>query len=144
MKVFMDTNVWIDFILERSSYYNEAASVLSLACDGLFEVCISSLTVVNAYYVCVERAGMDAAIVKSKTLALADIVEICGVGETDIMRAYSEEWTDFEDAVQHASALNAYATCIITRNKADFSLSLIPVYSPKEFLGKIYKNKKDI
>lgn len=137
MKAFIDTNVWIDFILERAPYYEAAACLLSLACDGRVDVCISSLTVVNTHYVCVERAGMNAATVREKTRALSDIVEICNVGEADIMRAYNDDWADFEDSVQHSTALHASATCIVTRNKSDFSHSLIPVFSPREIIDKV-------
>lgn len=32
MKAFIDTNVWIDFILERAPYYEAAACLSSDAC----------------------------------------------------------------------------------------------------------------
>lgn len=137
MKVFLDTNVWIDFLLERRPFYEAAAAVLSLADEGHFDMCISSLTAVNAHYVCCQRAKMSPGVLKHKLSVMADIVDMCDLTAGDIRQAYTMGWSDFEDCVQHNIALRTKADCIVTRNGVDFALSAIAVYTPEAFLQRV-------
>lgn len=134
MTIFLDTNVWIDFLLERKPFYTLAASVLSYADSKSYKLCVSTLTVVNAHYICCERFRMPTAIVISKMEALSDLLTICSVSQEDISQAYSDGWADFEDSVQHNAALRAGASCIVTRNKKDFAQASLPVMTPEEFV----------
>ncbi len=43
----------------------------------------------------------------------------------------------YEDSIQHQSALNAYADCIVTRNKKDFKASSLSVYSVEELFASL-------
>ena len=52
-----------------------------------------------------------------------------------VRKALDSSFTDFEDAMQHFSAMTVEADCIVTRNKKDFSASEIPVYGLDEFLA---------
>jgi hypothetical protein len=45
--------------------------------------------------------------------------------------------TDYEDAVQHAAAQAAGLDAIITRDLKDYKHSILPVYSPADFLALI-------
>ena len=44
---------------------------------------------------------------------------------------------DFEDAVQHASAVAAGLDGIITRNVVDYQMSSLPVFTPLEYISQI-------
>ncbi len=56
--------------------------------------------------------------------------------ETEIQSALSSSLKDFEDAIQHfAAKAEAGVNAIVTRNKADYAASEIPVLSPDEFLA---------
>ena len=45
------------------------------------------------------------------------------------------DWKDYEDAVQHMSAIKVKADCMVTRNKKDFRKSVIPVYTIDELMS---------
>ena len=45
------------------------------------------------------------------------------------------DWKDYEDAVQHMSAIKEKVDCIVTRNKKDFMKSIIPVYTIDELMS---------
>ena len=47
----------------------------------------------------------------------------------------SSNWKDYEDATQNQTALLSNADCIVTRNKKDFSLSSLPVYTANELFA---------
>lgn len=54
-----------------------------------------------------------------------------------VIQAIDSDWKDYEDAVQADSASYADADCIVTRNKKDFALSAIPVYTVDELLTEL-------
>ena len=51
MKVFLDTNILIDFVCKREPFYASAKCVFALASIGQIDMTMSSLSVVNAMYV---------------------------------------------------------------------------------------------
>lgn len=134
MKLFLDTNVWIDFLGERHPYYQAAASLLSLAEEGRCELAVSSLTMVNAHFVCCERGHMPIDVWRGKVSALADLVEVCPVSSSHIHAANTSEWNDYEDCVQYHAAKSNGCDVIVTRNVKDFALSAIEVMQPNDIL----------
>ncbi|MBI4662409.1 MAG: hypothetical protein HY735_26615 [Verrucomicrobia bacterium] len=65
------------------------------------------------------------------------LVRVSAVSESEIQSALSSSFRDFEDAIQHFTAkAEGGVSAIVTRNKADYCASEIPVLSPEEFLTK--------
>ena len=65
------------------------------------------------------------------------LVRVATVGESEIQSALASSFKDFEDSIQHFAAMaEGGISAIVTRNKADYSTSEIPVLSPDEFLAK--------
>ena len=58
MKLFLDTNVLIDFILERQPFYQAAAMIISYAEENKVQICVSSLSLVTTIFICIERCKM--------------------------------------------------------------------------------------
>lgn len=56
MKIFLDTNVLIDFMGERPAYYMQAATIFSLGIDHRCEVAVSALSMVTAIIYAVRGA----------------------------------------------------------------------------------------
>lgn len=134
MKVFIDTNVFLDFIARRGEFYEPAATIVSLAYRDKIDLYVSALSFATASYVLEHHYKME----------LADIIEdfeefitLCGIttiNHETVKLAIDSVFEDFEDAMQHYSALLDGADCIVTRNKQDFEYSRLPVYTPTEFL----------
>lgn len=136
MRVFIDTNVLIDFMAVRQPYYHPAAVLFALAEMGELQLVYSSTTVANSFYILRKAYS-------SKQLAEAfenqkGVVEISGVSSSDVYSALSARWNDGEDSIQCQSALSAKCDCILTRNTKDFELSTIPIMTPEEFLDKYF------
>ncbi len=56
--------------------------------------------------------------------------------DLEIQSSLVSSFNDFEDAIQYYSAKAETGICaIVTRNKADYSASEIPVLSPEEYLA---------
>ena len=120
MKLFLDTNVLIDFILERPKFYPAAATIISFAAEEKVKVCASSMSIVTTNFICVERCDMPLDDFRKKMDFLRDFLEICSVDESDVYHSYDEEWKDFEDGVQYFSAKRCGADYLVTRNTKDF------------------------
>ena len=74
---------------------------------------------------------------------IGDFVKISSVTPVDsqiVDESVSSNFSDFEDAMQYYSALREGADLIITRNKDDYEVALIPVYEPQEYLDLLAKH----
>lgn len=136
MKVFLDTNVLIDFMAERQGY-PAAAVLFELAVNRELELTYSALTVANAFYI-LRKQYTDIMLAEAFEMQQT-VVEICGVSSQDVSMALKDRWTDGEDAIQYHSALSSHADVILTHNAYDFQQSSIVVMTPEDFLDKYFE-----
>lgn len=88
----------------------------------------------NSFYVSRKEIGKELTI--KSILQILEYCQILPVGDSEIRNAFRNGFTDFEDAIQFETALqNPDIQAIITRNKKDYKLSTLPVFSPREFLA---------
>lgn len=132
MKIFLDTNVLVDFCAEREPFYSDAATIIDMGRDKLITIAISSLTLVNIAYVM--RKIKAPSLVNEKIAKIAELCAISSIDRQVIMEALASQAADFEDAIQYFSAMQAEADLIITRDPKGFSPFTLPVMSPSEFL----------
>lgn len=77
---------------------------------------------------------------REKLYEISKFVDVVDLKGMTVVEALNGEWKDYEDAVQFGNARTVYADYIVTRNKKDFALSDIPVYTVEEILEKINPN----
>ena len=51
MKVYLDTNILIDFVCKRVPFYEDAKRLFALGSIGQFDLVTSSLSIVNTIYI---------------------------------------------------------------------------------------------
>ena len=140
-KLFLDANIVVDFLCERSNdFYLPAARLMVKSYNKEIELCCSTLTLATASYF-MEKGKISQTEIFHK---ISDMISICELADVDreiVEQALSSEFTDFEDAMQYFSAKKWGADIIITRNKKDFLNSQLPVYEPMEYLEK-FQNRK--
>lgn len=132
MKIFLDTNVLIDFLAERQPFYFAAASLFDYAKSGELSLSFSSISVANSFFIL--RKFYSSQELSKAFIDLRSYVDICGISSTDVYNALTANWQDGEDCIQYQAALSANCDIIITRNPEDFKKSNIPVMQPEEFL----------
>ena len=132
MRLFLDTNVLIDFMGERPSYYQQAATLFTLCAERKCDIVVSSLSMVTSNFICCERCNIDLSVWTRKASMMKNIIEVAPVDADVIFSSCDSEWNDYEDCVQYKVAKNSVCDVIVTRNIRDFSLSDIPVLSPDE------------
>ena len=131
--VFIDTDVIIDFLVDRKPFSMEAAVLFSLIDQNKLKGFVSSLCFSNLYYI-LRKVGSHKKVIKSLQ-DLSDIVEILEVESGIIKSALLSEFKDFEDAIQYFSSMKfKNIECIITRNIKDYKDSYLPVMTPETFL----------
>ena len=127
MRLLIDTNVLIDLLCEREGY-EQAGHILALSDNPQCALYTSVLSIANLAYIL--RKALYQSLNK-----LSNRLNISPMTQESFERALSLEASDFEDALQYYSALQADCEVIITRNKKDFKFSEIAVCSPDEFLA---------
>lgn len=138
LKVFIDTNIMLDLLSEREPFYTSAAKIASLADTGKIELYVSALSFATSNYI-LSKFEKSIENVKNKLRMFKVISNVCAINETTLEKSLNSDFSDFEDALQHFSALENNYQLIITRNSKDFSTSLIPIMTPDEFLKTIEK-----
>ena len=136
--LFLDTNVLVDLFEKRHSFFNEIAKNFSLAEDNQFKLVASSISFVNAFYILSKKIYKTLVLESLKKYRI--LCEILAIDELVLDKSLFSNFSDFEDAVQYYSAINAKSDILITRNEKKFKNSEIPVMSPKEFLISFVKN----
>lgn len=131
-KLFLDTNIIIDFLANREEY-EPAANILQLGIEGEVELYITGLTVANISYILRTTIGKDR--LKDSLQKLCRFIHIAPITEQEINMAYTTENPDLEDAIQYFAATSVNADIIITRDPKHFKYANIPVMSGREYFG---------
>lgn len=138
MKVFLDTNVVIDFCAKREKFFSSAAKIIDLGISGDIDLAVSSLTFINVAYIM--RKGYDKEVVMDKLDELASLFEITQIDGDTIRQSIEKRSKDFEDCVQCFSAMTANSDLIVTRNVNDFKDLPLPVMTPDDFIDACQKS----
>lgn len=134
-RVLLDINVLIDVLARREPYYAASAAVWAGAESRGIEGFVSANSITTAYYLL--RKVSDRATAKQGIHLTKQVFHIASIDEALIEKALNSSFDDFENAVQHETALRVKATAIITRNVRDFRYSSVSVFTPDAFLDRI-------
>ncbi len=140
-KLFVDSDVVIDFFTDREPHANPASELFELNEQGVIKIFLSAISINNIYYIVRRFLG------HKKTIEviefLTDMTEIVGTTRSEIIQALKNDFSDYENSVQYSSALTIQGLdAIITRNIKDYKNSKIAVMTPLTFLKMIQKNDR--
>jgi predicted nucleic acid-binding protein len=134
MKVLFDTNVILDYLMQREPFYRDSREVILLSAENKLDGIIGAGSIADIYYICRKEYQSTE---KSLNLII-DLLKLVTLVDTkayDISNALTYNMPDFEDAIIAAAALREKADYIITRNAKDYSKSPVPAITPDEFLA---------
>lgn len=132
--VFVDTDVCIDLLSGRQPFNKTAEILFSLADRGKIKIFVSSLSFSNIDYVL--RSQYSTVHSRQIIATFKTLVNVLAVDNKTIDLAIASNFTDFEDAIQHACAIENNLNTLITRNLKDFKKAKMNVISPETFLLK--------
>ena len=134
MKIFLDTNILLDLVLDRTGA-DAARQIVGISKENAWtRLYVSYLSMANIAYVLRKRPAEE---VKDCLTRLYKLVDILPMNDMQLMTAIrSCDCPDFEDALQIMCAEEKGCDVIITSNISHFRpYTDIPVLSPAEFLS---------
>jgi predicted nucleic acid-binding protein len=129
MKYFIDTNIFLDIVLDRKGG-GIATDFVNKCILNKNKIYISWHTLSNLFYIL--EKNLNNQIAKLSVKDILYFANVVTVGHDDAKLALDLDVADFEDALQIVSAKAVDADYIITRNKKDFVNSPIMAILPEE------------
>lgn len=127
VRVLLDTNVVLDWLLDRAPWADEALPLWQARDTGRLIAYIPASVLTDIFYIARRHVGTIAALASvDQTLAL----EVIAVDKAILLRARALPGNDFEDNVVMACAEAERVDFIITRNTDDFQHSPVRAIEP--------------
>lgn len=135
-KVLIDTNVFLDVLLDRQPHFRASAAVWDAIADGKAEGTISAHAVTTVHYLV--AGDRDRATASRAIVTLLRVFNVATVDQIVIQVALGLPSTDFEDAVTAAAAHAAGCDFIVTRDPKGFRGSRVRALSPEAVLPLLF------
>jgi predicted nucleic acid-binding protein len=132
--IFLDTDVILDFLLDRDSFSEASVHLLTLGDMGRISLYSSGLVFSNCYYVLRKISSHGKAI--DALQSLGSFIEFTTLDHQVVLDALHSSFKDFEDALQNASATASGLKVLITRNGKDYKKSNLSVMTPEEYISR--------
>ena len=133
-KILIDTNVLIDYLLEREPFFTDAKEVILSCADGKVKGCIAAHSIPNMFFIL--RKDYNTKERREVLSNLCSIFDVEGIDKTKLLSGLAnEDFSDFEDCLQMECAKSYGADYIVTRNVADYSVSEVKAIEPKDYLN---------
>ena len=132
LSVLVDINIVLDVVERREPFYEESAKILDAVAYEQAIGLLAAHSVTTLFYLINRMQNRTTAV--TAITNLLNSFTVAQVNDEIIRTALAWNWKDFEDAVQMATAVNANADYIVTRNPRDFEHSLVPAIQPVALL----------
>ena len=132
-KMLIDTNVLLDYLLEREPFFEYAKGIMVSCAEGKVKGCIAAHSIPNIFFIL--RKDYNTKERREILSTLCSIFDVEGIDKAKLLFGLAnEDFTDFEDCLQMECAKSYGADYIVTRNVADYSVSEIKAIEPKDYL----------
>ncbi len=132
-KILIDTNVLLDYLLEREPFFENAKEIIMSCTDGKVKGCIAAHSIPNMFFIL--RKDYNAKERREILLNLCKIFDIEGIDEAKLISGLTnEDFSDFEDCLQMECAKSYGADYIVTTNVSDYATSEVKAVTPKDYL----------
>jgi len=137
-KIFLDTNIIIDLLMERSYELDSINEIINLAGKEIVNLYISESVITSIFYILRKEKKIDPLSAFREMCKTMDVIPF----SKDILYYSIEKYKDKEDGILYFLASKAKMDYFITRNVKDFIFLFpsLPVMSPTNFLKEIYFN----
>ncbi|NBC05759.1 MAG: PIN domain-containing protein [Bacteroidetes bacterium] len=132
-KVFVDTNIIVDFLMKREPFDKPAALLFDKAHRGGIEAFVPATVFPFVFYL-LSKSLNSKALAWEAVARFRQLVIVLPVDRQAIDLALASNFKDLEDAVQYQVAKSNAADFFITRNLKDFKKSDIPVLTAESFM----------
>lgn len=139
MILLVDTDILIDFALDRRPHAAAAGELLDALERRQATGFIAWHSVANFYYLVVSKQGASAT--RAFLLDLLRFVQVAPTSTDSVRYAASLPMRDFEDALQVAAAVACGANTIATRNVRDYTRAPVRATTPTILVKELTKQR---
>lgn len=133
-KVFLDTNILLDYILFRNDESLATEFIIDASLDLKVSLYIAAHSLTDIFYVL--RKEFPVAERKQVISLLCSICNVVSISSDNITKAIDSGWTDdFEDALQIQCAVESDCDYFVTRDLELFKGSPVPAVLPHELVS---------
>jgi predicted nucleic acid-binding protein len=142
VRVLIDINIVLDFLLQREPFFQDAELLFQAIDAGQVIGYVTATTLTNIFYISRKhtRSVEQARQAVSETMTA---MVICPIDRAVLESAFNSGLVDFEDAVQIFGAVAQKLDAILTRDNKGFLSSPIPVLSIQELLQQLGTQNRD-
>jgi predicted nucleic acid-binding protein len=136
VRVLIDTNVVLDFLLQREPFSQDAELLFQAIDVGEIVGYVTATTLTDIFYIS-HRHTRSVEQARQAVSEILTAMMICPVDRVVLESAFNSSLADFEDAVQIFSAVTQGLEAIVTRDAQGFLNSPISVLSIQELLQQV-------
>lgn len=133
MRALIDTNVVLDFLLQREPFCQDVELLFQTIATGQVIGYITATTVTDIFYIA-RRQTQSIERARQAVSEILTALAICPVDRVVLESALNSNLVDFEDAVQISSAVAQSLEAIVTHETLSIASSPVPVLSVQELL----------
>ncbi|GAB2704914.1 PIN domain-containing protein [Mucilaginibacter koreensis] len=134
-KIFVDSDVLLDFLLDRTPFADYSEYLLNEAENNRIQLHTSTLIVANIHYIIRKKFGNTEA--KSNLKSMLKIIRLLSLDALHINQGLDSNHTDFEDSIQYYIAKDNNCDLIISRNTKHYKKFNLPVLTSEQYLRTI-------
>ncbi|MEG4216657.1 PIN domain-containing protein [Microcoleus sp. Pol14C6] len=136
MRVLIDTNIVLDFLLQREPFFQDAELLFQAIDAGQIIGYVTATTLTDIFYIS-RKHTRSVEQARQAVLETLTAMVICPIDRAVLESAFNSGLVDFEDAVQIFGAVAQGLDPILTRDNKGFLSSPIPVLSIQELLQQL-------
>ena len=136
MRVLIDTNIVLDFLLQREPFFQDAELLFQAIDAGQLIGYVTATTLTDIFYIS-RKHTRSVEQARQAVLETLTAMVICPIDRAVLESAFNSGLVDFEDAVQIFGAVAQRLDAILTRDNKGFLSSPIPVLSIQELLQQL-------
>jgi predicted nucleic acid-binding protein len=136
VRVLIDTNILLDFLLQREPFRQDAEELFQAINSGQVVGYVTASTLTDIFYIA-RRHTRSIEQARQAVSEILVVMVICPVNRPILESALASGIADFEDAVQIACAITQGLEAILTRDTQGFASSTIPVLSIRQLLEQL-------
>lgn len=134
MKIFVDTNIFLDILFKRGDY-NASLAIFKAVKNNVFDGMVADISIVNIAYIS-RKVAVD---IKAYLSAIEKSFSVRGANNLIIQNALILANNDIEDSIQYVIALHGECDFIISNDKG-FYRGNIEVLGSGQFVDRYLKS----
>ena len=137
MRLFLDTNLLIDYYAARPPHREMFTQLLAMQVFGDAELWASAKSFADVFSVCKKHIPGD--FLQQAFAKSGEFLNICSIDQPDIMEAVRRGWPDFEDCLVAIAAEKVKADYLVTRDSKGFTDAKVAVIGPQDLMAELEK-----